>query len=236
MAGPTMRRDLLIGGGVLAVGLTFVVGSVYSMLSVQAPPQGPGRQAVGAAPRLPSDPRLAERAMGAADAPVVVREYFSLTCTHCAAFAGSVLPRIRTELVDRGLARYVFEDFPIDGLALSAAVLARSLPPDRYVPFVLDLLSSQNSWAFGPGAASAPAAPGSPLAQRAAAFGMTAAAFDAAMADRALADAILDGRQRAAETAGVRGTPSFSFNGGRLVVGDIAFDDFASRVSHATAG
>jgi protein-disulfide isomerase len=39
-----------------------------------------------------ADPRLGERAAGRPDAPVRVMEFFSLTCTHCAAFYRETLP------------------------------------------------------------------------------------------------------------------------------------------------
>src|SRR4051794_28764270 len=36
--------------------------------------------------RAEDDPRMAERSIGKPDAKLTVTEYFSLTCTHCAAF------------------------------------------------------------------------------------------------------------------------------------------------------
>ncbi len=60
---------------------------------------------IAAGPALaqaPADPRLGERAMGRADAPLTVIEYFSLTCSHCGAFHRDTWPRVKAELVETG--------------------------------------------------------------------------------------------------------------------------------------
>src|ERR1700750_1700233 len=97
-----------------------------------------------------NDPR-AERFIGKPDAKVTVGEYFSLTCTHCAAFAAGTFPEIKKNLIDTGAVRWVFHDYPLDQVALTAAVVARYLPGDRYEPFINALFSTQNRWAFGRG-------------------------------------------------------------------------------------
>src|SRR5258708_7758038 len=98
-----------------------------------------------------ADSRMAERAIGSADAKVVVREFFSLTCPHCAAFHRDTMPRVHKDLIDTGKLRMIFHDFPLDQLALTAAAVARSLPPERYEPFAAALLASQDRWAFARG-------------------------------------------------------------------------------------
>ena len=62
----TSRRALLVGAGLVLPGLAWA-----------------------------QDTRLGERAIGKDDAPVTVTEFFSLTCSHCAAFAKEVYPQIR---------------------------------------------------------------------------------------------------------------------------------------------
>ena len=101
------------------------------------------------APGAAADPRLGERAIGRPDAPVQVLEFFSLTCSHCAAFHRDTMPQVKQELVEPGTVRFVYRDFPLDRLALTAAAVARSLPAERYEPFVGALLAAQDRWAFG---------------------------------------------------------------------------------------
>ena len=96
------------------------------------------------APSASNDPRLTDRSVGRADAPVTVMEFYSLTCPHCAAFYRETFPRIKSELIDTGKLRFVFWDFPLDQVALTAAMVARTLPPERYEPFTAALLASQD--------------------------------------------------------------------------------------------
>ena len=91
---------------------------------------------------LAADPRLAERAIGKPDAKTQVVECFSLTCTHCAAFAQETFPDVKVKLIDTGKVYYIFHDFPLDQVALTAAMVARALPPERYEPFISALFAS----------------------------------------------------------------------------------------------
>ena len=188
--------------------------------------------AVGPARAQGTDPRLAERAIGAADAPVTVREFFSLTCSHCATFHRDTMPRVHKELIDTGRMRMVFHDFPLDQLALTAAAVARSLPPERYEPFVAALLASQDRWAFARGANAV-----EELWKTAALAGLPRATFDAAASDQALKTAILAAQDRDSKTYKIESTPSFAFTGpkarNRIESGAKTFDDFARLVTAA---
>jgi len=173
------------------------------------------------------DPRMADRALGHADAPVTVQEYFSLTCTHCAAFARGVFPQVRTQLIDTGKIRYIYRDFPLDQVALTAAMVARALPPERYEPFVNALLASQDRWAFVRNAN-----PADELAKRAALAGMPRSVFDATVADNALKNAILAEQSAGEERYKVDSTPTFVFNE-KPHSGGLSFDAFARLAAAA---
>ena len=95
-----------------------------------------------------ADPRMGERTIGNADAKVTVQEWFSLTCTHCAEFQSVTFPQVKKELIETGKIRYVWRDYPLDQVALTAAMVARALPPERYEPFITTLLLTQDRWAF----------------------------------------------------------------------------------------
>ena len=83
---------------------------------------------------------LGDRSLGKADAPVVMIEYASATCPHCAEFHEKLLPQIKTEYIDTGKVRFIFREFPLDQLALGAFMLARCVPEDKYFA-KLDLAS-----------------------------------------------------------------------------------------------
>lgn len=150
-----------------------------------------------------ADARMDQRALGNPDAKVVVQEWFSLTCTHCAHFALTVFPEVKAKLIDTGKVFFVFHDFPLDQLALAAATVARSLPPDRYLPFIDSLFASQDHWAFGDD-------PAAGLGHQAALAGMADPEFQALSHDR-LRDAILAEQDDGQKRYDIQGTPTFIF-------------------------
>ena len=175
-----------------------------------------------------SDPRMAERSMGPADARVVVTEWFSLTCSHCADFQKQTFPRVRTNLIETGRIRYVWRDFPLDQVALTAAMVSRSLPEKQYEPFITALLASQDRWAFARGVNST-----EELAKIAALAGMSRDTFNRTIADAGLKQAILMA-QTEGEKAGVQSTPAFVING-KVTAGAVPYDAFAKAVEAAAA-
>ncbi len=168
-----------------------------------------------------ADPRLGERSFGHADAPVTVTEFFSLTCTHCAAFSRQVMPQITSNLVNTGKVRFVYRDFPLDQVALIAAMVARALPPERYEPFISALFASQDRWAFARGVNST-----EELAKMAMLAGMSRTTFDATIADQGLRNAILAEQKQAEDEFHVDSTPTFVTNG-KTHPGEMSYDAFA---------
>jgi len=188
--------------------------------------------AVALLPRLAraeDDPRLTPRFVGSADAPVTVTEWFSLTCPHCARFARDTLPTIHKELIDTGKLRYGYGDFPLDQVALTGAMIARTLPPARYEPFILALLASQDRWAFARDVNNT-----EEIFKMAALAGMSRPTFDATIADTKLREAIVALQDTAEKTLHVDSTPTFIFDGpttkGRKASGEMSFDAFAQVV------
>jgi protein-disulfide isomerase len=194
-----------------------------------------GALLAGAAPGFAqtADPRLGERGTGRPDAPVKVTEFFSLTCSHCAAFHKETFPRVKRDLVETGAIRMIWRDFPLDQLALTAACVARSLPPERYEGFIGALLTGQDRWAFTRGD------PLEELAKMAALAGMPRATFDDVKADEGLKRAVLEQRMAAERDYNITATPSFSFQGKgapRNQSGAIPFERFQQLVEEARRG
>ena len=79
---------------------------------------------------------LVDHVYGKTNAPITVDEYVSLTCTHCADFYNEVLPDLEKPYIESGKAKFILHDFPLDGIALKAAVIARCMPEDEYYPFI----------------------------------------------------------------------------------------------------
>lgn len=196
------RRTLIVGAAGLAA------GSLATAWTPMARAQG-------------WDPGLTDfdRVLGAADAPLTVVEYASFTCPHCATFHAETLATVKERYIDTGQVRYVFRDFPLDGLALRAGMLARCVPEDRYFPLVDVLFSSQREW-------SRAADPVTALSQIGRMVGLTQDEIDACLQDDALADRLIALRTEGTERFGVESTPSFVING-ETVSGALPFDRFA---------
>ncbi len=166
----------------------------------------------------------AERYIGNPDAKVVVGEYFSLTCTHCAAFAQTTLPDIKTNLIDTGTVRWVFHDYPLDQVALTASMVARYLPVDRYESFIDALFASQTRWAFTRGTDTT-----EELWKFAGLAGMSRATFNKAIGDNDLRDWILAEQKSDSEKWQINSTPSFVVNG-QTYAGEMSYDAFKKLI------
>ncbi len=176
-----------------------------------------------------TDPRETERSFGHPDAKVTVAEFFSLTCTHCAHFANDVMPEVTKKLVDPGMLRFVYHDFPLDQVALTAAMVARALPPAEYEPFIATLFASQDRWAFAPGADTI-----AELGKLAALAGMSQDTFNATIADTALRNWILAQQTADQKKYGIDSTPTFLI-AGKTHPGEMEYDAFSKLVLAAVS-
>ena len=66
--------------------------------------------------------------LGSNNAPIKIKEFFSLTCGHCSNFHIKTLPQLKKKYIDTGKVQLEFIDYPLDRLAVIAATLARSIP------------------------------------------------------------------------------------------------------------
>jgi len=185
--------------------------------------------ATAAVPTLAwADDREGVRAIGKPDAKVTVEEFFSLTCSHCAAFARETFPQVKKDLIDTGKVRYVFHDFPLDQVALTAAMVARSLPPERYEPFVDALFASQDRWAFARGVNST-----EELWKMAALAGMSRDTFDSAINDKTLKNWILQQQNDDQSKYHIDSTPSFLINGQKYS-GEMSYESFVKLIPNVS--
>jgi len=206
---PLTRRIVLsIAGATAAVGMSGVLQIAQAQPAAQP------------APAAPEDQRKALRTLGDPAAKVTVAEFFSLTCTHCAAFARQTMPQLEKDLIAPGKLRFVYHDFPLDQVALTAAMVARSLPPTRYYPFISALFANQDRWAFARGIN-----PTEELWKMAALAGMSRTTFDQAVADTDLRSWILAQQQTDQDRWKIDSTPSFVIND-KTFSGDMGYDAF----------
>jgi protein-disulfide isomerase len=167
---------------------------------------------------VPLEQALAERTLGKADAPITIIEYASLTCPHCAQFDKETLPKIKAAYVDTGKAKLVYRDFPLDGLALRAAALARCAPAERYFPLIDTLFQQQDSWSRAKDPLDA-------LAKLGRLAGMSPDLIDACLKSDKLMDGIVNIRLGGEQQFKVDSTPTFVINGTK-VNGAQPFEEF----------
>jgi protein-disulfide isomerase len=163
--------------------------------------------------------------IGDPKAPVTVIEYASLSCPHCANFHKNSLPRLKSEFIDAGKVRFIFRDFPFDGVGLAGAMLARCTGPEKFHDVIETLFLEQQQWAFS----NDPEAALIALSKR---YGFTQETFGACLQNQKIYDGVLAGRQRAHEIFGVDSTPTIFINGARYR-GALPPDDLAAAVKEA---
>ncbi len=186
----------------------------------------PGKQ--GQLYDKPVNPVLGVRSVGDSAAPIQVREFFSLTCNHCATFHGGAYQQLKQKYIDTGKVHFIFEEFPLNGPALYGSMIARSLPESRYESFITLLLKTQEDWAFSGDFKSA-------LKKNAALAGMNEEQFEAAFNDKELQKAIATNIQESSNAWKISSTPSFVINDGeRILSGIRSLEDFEKVMSHLT--
>jgi protein-disulfide isomerase len=146
---------------------------------------------------------------GSPNAPVTVIEYFSLTCEHCAHFARTTLPAIRKAYIETGKVRWVYRDFPLDGQALQAAVLARCAGGSRYTALVQAMLDAQSGWVGKADYSKA-------LVNIAKLAGVDADTIARCQEDKKAENMVLQMRTDANTQLQLRSTPTFFVNGAEL--------------------
>ena len=166
----------------------------------------------------------APRFLGRDDAPIQVIEFFSMTCSHCASFHTNTFPEVKTRLIDEGVVRFEMRAFPLDGLALRAHAMARTISVEKYFPLVSMLLEKQSSWT---GAAD----PIDALRKIGRLAGISSSEFDATMRNRLLLENIVQMRQNAVQIFDVKATPSFVINNETTISGSLSFEEFAEKIN-----
>ena len=189
--------------------------------------QGCGGDSDGGSPSSPSTPApsgplsgssqvpaladmLAEKRLGSADAPNVVIQYSSLGCSHCADFHSQTLPALKSQYVDKGIATFLYRDFPLDSTSVKGAMVARCSGDSRFFAVLDVLYQAQSTWAR----ASDPWSSMQTVLRNA---GLAQSLIDACVATAGLEQGVTAIRQQGNDTYGITGTPTFIVNGTKVV-------------------
>ncbi|MDX2144251.1 MAG: DsbA family protein [Rhodospirillaceae bacterium] len=147
-------------------------------------------------------PQYREYVIGDAKAPVTIIEYASLTCSHCAHFHQTAYQDIKKNYIETGKVRFVFRDYPLDGLAMAGAVLARCAPGDRGIKMIEMMFKNQDTWVR----AEKPIEPLKGYAQLA---GMSAADVEACLKNEQILTAVREVQNTATNLYKIQSTPTF---------------------------
>lgn len=165
---------------------------------------------------------LSEMSMGSSSAPVVMLNYSSLTCSHCAHFHTVVLPKIEEKYIKPGYVRIVFRDYPGDQLSLKAHQLAWCKGEIKYLDFVKLLYTTQEKWLSA-------ADPVAALKLIALQNGITAKQFDACLKNQELMDKIIQVRLEGQKKYNIKATPTIVINA-KIYPRALTFEEFEKIV------
>lgn len=153
----------------------------------------------------PSKKPLPEIGMGKKDAPVVMINYSSLSCGHCAHFYTDILPEIDQKYIKTGLLRIVFRDYPGDQMSLRAHQLAWCKGEIKYLDFMKLLYATQEKWLL----ASDPIAELKSIALQ---NDITAKQFEACLKNQEILDQIITMRLEGQKKYNITATPTIIIN------------------------
>lgn len=169
-----------------------------------------------------AQPQYREFVVGKPDAKVTVIEYASLTCSHCAHFSQTTYVDLKKNYIDTGKIKFVFRDFPLDGLAMAGAVLARCAPGDRGGKLIEMMFKNQESWIR----AEKPLEPLKGYAQLA---GMSGADVDACLKNENILKAVREVQSTATSLYKIQSTPTF-FVEDEKIEGDRGYEYMAKVI------
>lgn len=183
-------------------------------------------QAKNTGSKLDIEKALSVRGIGNPEAPVVIEEYASLTCRHCATFHKEVFPKLKEEFIDTGRVYFIFNDFPLNGPALDAAILARCVPEEFYFRYLKLLFDTQADWAYEKNYRDV-------IQSHAKLIGTNDALMKECLSNQELRSKLYEGIRESGAKKEIKSTPSFLINGKLEISGSKPIDAFRMKIEKA---
>ncbi len=152
---------------------------------------------------------LGDIVLGDESAPVTMIEYISLTCPACASFHQTTYDHLKETYVDTGKVRLILREFPLDQIALAAAMVVRCAPEDRRASVIDLILKSQSDWARDDTAFAS-------LVDHLGQAGFSRARVKECLDDSDAQAGILETREAGSADFDVSSTPTFFINGEKV--------------------
>lgn len=147
--------------------------------------------------------------LGNHDAPVIVIEYASPTCAHCAFFNKVIYPQLRKNYIDTGKIAYSLRLFIGTKQDLDAGILTLCGSKTIFYKLVDVLLERQESWAFNSKYRDI-------LTNIGQLSGIEPEQYAACLGNTDLSDILINQSRAAGRVPGFVGTPTFFINGVQL--------------------
>lgn len=207
---PSRRNPLTPFYGVLALIAIAGVGILlYKTMNRGAPPATQPVDVMVTQEELQRVPGISR---GRDDAPVVIYEFADYQCPHCADWAALVEPLVLERLIQPGLVRYVFYDFPLGGAFKHSFLAARAgrcaNEQGKFWDYHGLIFARQSTW-------TGMSDPTNFYVDLAAQVGADRDAFESCLRSDKYAREVTLSR-KLGESLGVQGTPSIFVNGERL--------------------
>ncbi len=161
----------------------------------------------------PAPDTVKDIAIGSPDAKVVIDEFLSFTCPHCANFHNAIFAKLKADYIDTGKVRLVYHEVYFDQYGLLGAMVARCGGDLRYFGITDMLYEKQRDWA-GSDDINAVVEQLKKIGRTA---GLEDAAVDACLRDNTVAEALVAHYQASIANTfpndSFQGTPTFLVNG-----------------------
>ena len=136
-----------------------------------------------------------------ADNSTLIYVFSSPSCPHCAAYHTDVLPALKKEVAEAGLAQIKLVEMPGDPRALKAAVLGRCMTDAQYAPYMTSVYKNQAYWLSGKD-------PDEMLRGYATLAGLDKAGQDRCLTNKKIADHLLQQGDNLANVYQIRALPT----------------------------
>ncbi len=146
--------------------------------------------------------------IGNKKAPVLIIEYASFSCSHCATFHTEVLPKLKADYINTGKVLLEYREVYFDGPGLWAGLLARCQGNQKYFPMIDLIYRKQKDWARGNRDEIIDG-----LLSVGRQSGLTDEKSRMCMEDNSLAENLIEIFRKNTNVDGISSTPSFVING-----------------------
>ena len=156
---------------------------------------------------------LPERILGSNSAQIIIEEYASMSCGHCASFHVRTLPIIKDKYIDTGKAKLLFRDFPLDRTAMLGSMVTQCMNDQQFFPVLNRLFQKQAEWTQSDNILESIYKSLQPLGIE---KSMLVSCLEDNETNKNRWKSLLEGRDYAAKHRGVDATPTFFVNGQRV--------------------